>query len=482
MKRSLSLVLGGSLVLALLGGAPLAASAQQDSEAAAPDSEAAAPDSEAAAPDSKAAAPVQPAAATLDELLERVRQGWNAERAENRRRESAFRSKRDHQKQLLADAKATLRVEEDRSQKLEKVFEQNEIRIAQLNKTLEDRLGNLGELFGVVRQVAGDTAGKLENSLVSSQLPGREDFLISLGKTKSLPSIESLEKLWYTLHEHATEQGKITRFRATVVTPDGNESEQDVIRIGDFNVISGGKYLVWENGKLRELPRQPAGSVLSTLSGFESATSGITRLALDPSRGTLLSLLVQTPDAIERVHQGGMVGYAIIILGIMAGILGLVRLAVVSIASRKVAAQKKSDSISDGNPLGRVLAVWEENKEVDVETLELKLDEVIMRESSKLERLLWAIKVVSVLSPLMGLLGTVTGMIQTFQAIMLYGAGDPKLMAGGISQALVTTMLGLIVAIPLVFLHAWLASSSRGVVEVLEEQAAGIVARRAEAS
>jgi biopolymer transport protein ExbB len=474
MRSAMVFLAGVSLLAALTLG--FAAGAQEEGASAQPESASAQPENaEPVKPQ-----PARPAASSLDELLERVRQGWNAEREENRKRESAFKSTRDRQQTLLNDAKAALKREEDRSQQLENNFEQKEIQIAQLEETLADRMGNLGELFGVVRQVAGDAAGKLDSSLVTAQLPGRAEFLVKLGQTKSLPSIESLEKLWFVLHQQATEQGKVSRFRTTVVAPDGGESEQDVIRVGDFNVVAGGKYLVWETGKLRELPRQPAGSVLSTLSGFESATSGVARLAVDPSRGTLLSLLVETPDVRERVSQGGVVGYAIIIMGAFAGLLGLVRLLVVSIASRKVAAQKKTETINTGNPLGRVLSVWDGNPEADVETLELKLDEVILRESSKLERLLWAIKVASVLAPLMGLLGTVTGMIRTFQSIMLYGAGDPKLMAGGISEALVTTMLGLIVAIPLVFLHAWVTSSSKGVVEVLEEQAAGIVARRAE--
>lgn len=431
--------------------------------------------------DEKSKAAIKPAAASLDELMERVRQGWNTERAENREREAAFKGRRDQQQKLLSDAKAALKREEQRSQELEDTFEKTETLIVQLEATLTERMGSLGELFGVVRQVAGDTAGKIESSLISSHLRGREEFLISLGKSKKLPSIESLRKLWFALHQHATEQGKVIRFRTTVVTPDGNESQQDVIRVGDFNLVSGGSYLVWENGKLRELSRQPAGSVLSTLSGFEAATSGMSRLAVDPSGGVLLSLLVQTPDAGERIAQGGGVGYAIIIFGGLAALLGIWRLVVVSMTARQVAAQKSTETISADNPLGRVLTVWNQNKEVDFETLELKLDEVIMREASQLDKMLWVVKVASVLSPLMGLLGTVTGMIRTFQSIMLYGAGDPKLMAGGISEALVTTMLGLIVAIPLVFLHAWVASSSKRVVEVLEEQAAGIVARRSEA-
>ncbi|MCZ6713178.1 MAG: MotA/TolQ/ExbB proton channel family protein, partial [Deltaproteobacteria bacterium] len=241
-----------------------------------------------------------------------------------------------------------------------------------------------------------------------------------------------------------------------------------------------GKYLIFRNGKLRELSRQPAGTYLGTVAPFERATGGMARLAIDPSRGSILEVLVETPNARERVEQGGIVGYAIIVLGTLAGILAITRWLIVSSAGRKVAAQKRSDEVQQGNPLGRVLSVYEENKATDVETLELKLDEVIMREASKLERLLWAVRVVSVVAPLMGLLGTVTGMIQTFQAITLFGTGDPKMMASGISEALVTTMLGLIVAIPLVLLHALVSNTSQGVVQILEEQAAGLIARRAE--
>jgi biopolymer transport protein ExbB len=127
-----------------------------------------------------------------------------------------------------------------------------------------------------------------------------------------------------------------------------------------------------------------------------------------------------------------------------------------------------------------VVAVYEENRSTDIETLELKLDEAILRESAKLDRFLWAVKVVSVVAPLMGLLGTVTGMIRVFTTITLVGTGDPKMMASGISEALVTTMLGLLVAIPLVLIHAFVSSGAKEIVGVLEEQSAGMVARQAE--
>jgi biopolymer transport protein ExbB len=281
-----------------------------------------------------------------------------------------------------------------------------------------------------------------------------------------------------------TEAGRIVRFPARVITPEGTEEERSVVRVGTFNAIADGEYLVWDRDiqQLRILERQPASRYLATVEDFEEATSGRTTFALDPSRGSLLELVVDTPDARERIAQGGAIGYTILVLGVVAGLVALARWVQVLLLGRRVAAQQKREQPQPDNPLGRVLAVYQENRDADPETLELKLDEAILRESASLHRFLWAIKVVSVVAPLLGLLGTVTGMIQTFQAITLFGTGDPKLMAGGISEALVTTMLGLFVAIPLVLLHAVVSSSSGRIVEVLEEQSAGIIAARAEGS
>jgi len=161
-------------------------------------------------------------------------------------------------------------------------------------------------------------------------------------------------------------------------------------------------------------------------------------------------------------------------------VIGVWRWISISITSRRVNTQRRSERADPANPLGRVLMLYEENRNIDPEILEFKLDEVVLREASNLERFLWLVKTVSVVSPLLGLLGTVTGMIQTFQAITLFGAGDPKMMAGGISEALVTTMLGLTVAIPMVLLYETLANSTSRVTDILDEQSAGLIARRAE--
>ena len=431
------------------------------------------------------AAPQEPQAKSLDELLELVREEWKDERKENKQREARFRAAKDQQAKLLADAKALQTRLEARSEQLESVFEENEHTLAELEETLTERLGTLGELFGVVRQVAGDTRGNIESSLVSAQIGGRTEFLEELGKSKALPAIADLERLWYELQREMTEQGKVVRFTAPVLNLDGEAEEREVIRAGVFSAVSGGRYVLWEIdaagvGKLRDLNKQPPARYVNTVAGFEDATSGMVRFAVDPSRGSLLSLLIETPSGMERIHQGKAVGYVIIVLGIIAGALGIVRWLVMTVVSRKVAAQRKSSTPNKGNPLGRVLSVYSDNRDADAETLELRLDEAVMRETARLERFLWLVKVVSVVAPLLGLLGTVTGMIQTFQAITLFGAGDPKMMAGGISQALVTTMLGLTVAIPLVLLHALVANSTKHIVDVLDEQSAGLIATQAE--
>ena len=206
------------------------------------------------------------------------------------------------------------------------------------------------------------------------------------------------------------------------------------------------------------------------------------RFGLDPTSGVILSSLVQSPNLGERINQGGIVGYVIISLGLLGLLLSLERLISLTIAGQKVKAQLKRDTATDDNALGRVLQVYQSNRAVDTETLELKLGEAILKETPALQRGILFIKVISVVAPLLGLLGTVTGMINTFQAITLFGTGDPKTMAGGISQALVTTVLGLTVAIPMVLLHTIVSGRSRTITQILQEQTAGIVAEQSEKS
>lgn len=419
---------------------------------------------------------------TLVELLEQIREGSRREEDENRQREFEFLAARGQQERLLRDALLAESHLQTRSEELEAKHDANEKVLPELEATLKSRMGTMGELFGVVRQVAGDTRSRFSTSIISAQLPGRTDFLAELAESRELPSIEQLRGLWLALHEEMTEQGRVVTFPATVIAVGGKEATRDVTRIGAFNAMADTGYLQYlsENGKLAELARQPASKYLRDATDFTVARDGFHRVAIDPTRGTLLSLLIQSPSLEERVQQGGAVGYVIIVLGMIGFALAIYRFVWLGLASRKIRAQLVSDETDVSNALGRVLSVYEANPRANVETLELRLDEAILKETSLFQSGLNFIKVLSVIAPLLGLLGTVTGMILTFQQITLFGTGDPKLMAGGISQALVTTVLGLVMAIPMTILHSMISERSRTLIHILEENSVGLVADRAE--
>ena len=427
------------------------------------------------------AVPLEQADSVL-ELLELVRLEASEGSRLNRERVERFRQARDERQRMLEEVSRQLGEEERRSTTLNRRYEQNESDLADLEERLQIRVGNFGELFGVVRDVAGDTIGQVLTSLVSAQYPDRLDLVRDMADAKELPSLEELRGLQMMLLEEMAQSGQVVRFDAEITDPSGRTSAGDVIRVGAFNLIHDGKFLTRDigTGALQILPRQPAGRFLSMAEDLGEATSGPVEMAIDPTRGQLLGMLIQAPGLGERVQQGGYVGYTIIGMGAIGLLIALWRLVVLQGAGRRIRAQLKSSSANKDNALGRILAVYEEHQTGNLDALALKLDEAIMREAPILERYQGILKVFAAVAPLLGLLGTVVGMIITFQQLTLFGTGDPKLMAGGISQALITTVLGLIVAIPLVLLHSVVSSSSQGLVEILEEQSAGLIARRAE--
>lgn len=331
---------------------------------------------------------------------------------------------------------------------------------------------------------AGDIRANLNQSIVSSQIPGRTEFLDELiAKMSSdtrLPSIQDIEKLWYEQQREMVESSRIVKFNRSVLLADGTQKEMEVVRVGTYNLVADGMYLEYspESGLVSELARQPS-SHQSSAADLQQATSGFTNMGLDPSGplgGGLLRALINTPTLVERWHFGGIVGYVITAVFVFAIILAAWRFVVLMGMSSKVSAQLQSDTSDASNPLGRVLQVAADNPGLDPESLELKLHEAVLKERPEIESGLNLLKVISMVAPLMGLLGTVTGMIITFQMITLFGAGDPKAMAGGISQALITTVLGLVVAIPTVLMHTLVNGKAQRILHVLEEQSAGIVA------
>ncbi len=424
----------------------------------------------------------------LDALLKQLEEGQFAQSEQNKQREQDFMQQRAEQDRMLEEARQTRNNLLAQSERLETQFEENEFKLADLNGALDNRLGSLKELFGVLQQVAGDTKNKFYNSMISAQIPGRADFLDQMaqdmGSSSKLASIEEIERVWFEIQREMTESGKVTKFESPVVEAGGEKVNKEVVRVGPFALVSDGKYLEYNGvtGTVSELVRQPADRYMDSAAELQASSGELVEFGIDPTGGSILGLLVQAPNLQERVEQGGTVGYIILIVGAFGLLLAIERLITLSIIRTKVNKQLKSKEIKTTNPLGRVLKVRDEYPNADVEALELHLTEAILGEVPKLSLNLTIIKIISVVAPLMGLLGTVTGMINTFQAITLFGTGDPKLMAGGISTALVTTVLGLVVAIPMTLLYAMLNTRSKNIVYILQEQASGVIAERAERS
>ena len=425
-------------------------------------------------------------ASSMAELLKLIEQGQARDSREARQREAAFAQRKNEQQNLLNQARAERSRQERESERLENLFKTNQEKIVTARAALDDRLGALKELFGVLQTVAGDTQGRFESSLTNIQYPDRGEFLVELGgkmSSASVPSISEIERLWYELQREITESGKVVRFNHEITNKDGIRETVEIVRVGVFNVVAEDRYLKYDpdTGNVSELQRQPEqGRYTGSTADILEASSGIVRFGIDPTRGGILAQLVDVPNLQERVDQGGIVGYCIIGLGLIGLLIALWRWVVLTTAARQVSAQLKASSANPNNPLGRVLAAYEQHKNADTETIELKLSEAALKEMPALTKGLLFIKIISVVAPLMGLLGTVTGMIKTFQVITLYGAGDPKLMAGGISQALVTTVLGLVVAIPMVLIHTVVSGQSRKIINILHSQSAGIVAEHSE--
>jgi biopolymer transport protein ExbB len=422
---------------------------------------------------------------SLDQLVEQVRAGTTERRSELAAREQRFAEVRDDRARMLREIEAERRAAEAEADRLRAEFEAGEQDLSDLETQLEENAGDLREVFNVARQSAGDVVPTLENSLVRAEHPLQDDLLATLSSGETTPTSSQLRELWLMLLEEMNESGKISRFATTVIGADGNESDRTVTRIGTFAAVADGDYLRFlpESSSLLVLPRQPKGIDTGTVRAFETAEDPIAPIAVDPSRGAILALVVQAPDLRERINQGGIIGYIILGLGLIGLILAVERLFSSWRAKRAMdSALANANGDGTANPQsGHVIdelrrATLDPELVRDADALSAKFDEIVMISAERMRRGLPALAIFAAVSPLLGLLGTVTGMIETFQVITLFGAGDPRLMSGGISQALITTQLGLSVAIPLLLAHSFVQSRINGLIAILDETAAELFA------
>jgi biopolymer transport protein ExbB len=409
----------------------------------------------------------------LQKLLQQIRSDVSRDRSQDAERLQAFQGDHNRQLALLNDARKRLAAAEAEQERLKAEFQANEDALTEQGEALRMRSGQLGEVFGVVKQQAQELQGQLSDSLITAEYPQRDE-LLAFAELKRIPLLAELEGLWFLLQQEMTATGEVAPFTASVVKPDGSRAETNVLRIGPFTALtSEGHYLNYENGVLQQLPVQPDSGVITQARDFMAGQGNV--VVVDPSRGNLLALLAQTPDLKARIAQGGLVGYIILSLGGIGLLVALWKLMTTITVELSVRKQlRQPQQAHSNNPLGRVMQAGEAGRTTD-ET-ELRVDEALLKEAPILERGLTLLKLVAAVAPLLGLLGTVTGMIGTFQSITLFGTGDPKLMAGGISQALMTTVLGLCVAIPLLFCHSLLAARSRRLLQLLQQKGLALLA------
>ncbi len=406
-----------------------------------------------------------------------------------KQREGVFNAELKKQQQLAKDALARRNTAEARGNALNKAYDSNVVRITEVRLLLKQHEGNLGELFGVTRQIAGDAANVLQQSMLTVQYPaaeGQDDrtqFLVKMAAVKSLPSIAELERMWFELQREMTETGKVARFKTPVMQPDGSSVEMDVVRVGPFTAVSDGNYLAYIPSKksLAMLERQLSGDLVDVAEDLQAPGegTGYREAIVDPARGALLTRYVERPNPIERIQNGEVVGYVIVFVGILGVILAIFQYGYLFVTGSAVRAQLRDPANPNAkNPLGRVMLAFRgDGKKVEnSELAELRLSEAVLREIPKIERFQAFLRLAVAAGPLLGLIGTVIGMIITFHAIVASGSSDPRLMAHGIGQAMIATVLGLGIAIPLLFINSGLAAMSGAITQILDEQSENLLA------
>lgn len=433
--------------------------------------------------------PAQPPPAQADdlqELLEQTRTIGAREAQANKEREARFLAARDRQAQLLREAQAEQTAQEQRQTALSTAYDANEKKLQELADQVHARAGNLEDMFGVVRQAANDFSSVILGSLISVHYPDRLAFINEMAETRALPSSRDLEQFWFEIQREMTETGRIVRFNSEVIEPDGTAQNAEVVRVGSFMAVTDGQYMTYlESQKsLAIMAQQPGSEFTKTAEKLREATDGHVGAFVDPQRGVLLQIFAQRPNWIERIEKGEWIGVVILTVGFLGAVCALWQLVYLLAVRRKVKAQLENvDTPRQDNPVGRVLAAFKgdpDTMEEDAEVIELRISEAALREVPKLERFQSFLRLVVAAGPLLGLIGTVIGMIITFQSITESGSSDPRLMADGISQAMIATVLGLGIAIPILFVNSWLAGLSRSIVQVLDEQSTGLLAESLE--
>ena len=406
----------------------------------------------------------------IQDLINRVEENRDELSKIDAKRIDDFIKKVADRRFLLSKAKQQLADEEARNKRLEELFEANEIKLAELETELNIKLGVLGELFGVARQMAGELQADSESAYNFSEHPNRSEALNEIGKIK-VHNLENLEDLWILHLNEINSSGEIKEIQANVINSDGVIEKDNLVRYGPFNMVKNKSFVKTDiaNNAFSVLQKQPDRSLRRKFkSHYRSDDYAVA--PIDPTRGFLLSLYLDKPSTFERIAQGKLIGFIIVLIGLSGLIFAAYRYYTLYVYSKTISSNENSDVFN------KIQSISDKSKDVD--SFERECDEVLLTVNGNLSWGVNWIKFLAAVAPLLGLLGTVIGMIETFQAITVFGTGDPKQMAGGISQALVTTMLGLIFAAPLLAMYTLLSEKVSEILQEIEEFVAVTIVKK----
>ena len=420
---------------------------------------------------------------TTAQLVNKAKSESRTQASHNVIREADFKKTEQQLKAIKAQLESKRSSIQGATDVLTQTFSDNENKLARLEEKLRLETGSLGELFGVVRQNAKDLEHELSDTVTNVDRSAYTETVYQIVDAKSLPSMPQLTGLWLSMMEQIQASSEISKSTVSLVNSEGVTEKAEAYRLGSIGLVAESGYVWWDSKHqdaivyLKQPSKGPTLASLSTLANGE-----VSNVVVDPSRGFMLEQLALEPSLTDRLQAGGLVGKVILGLLAIGLIIALVRGISLAIARQKIRAQLKKPEQAGDNPLGRILAVYDKEQNQTVEALELRLLEAVVDEQTHLEKGLSMLKLLAALAPMLGLLGTVTGMIETFQVITQFGNGDPKVMAGGISMALITTVLGLVAAMPLLLAHNILSTQSENIRNILEKQGIGLVAEQAEKS
>ncbi len=353
---------------------------------------------------------------------------------------------------------------------------------------------DIRELSGTVRVVARDLETILRQSQFTARFPDRVDLLKPILNKDHFPGIDDFKIITDLFFQEMELSGEVVLQKGTFINHSGTSQTGDILNIGKFTAAYRADkkigFLKYSEASKQffTLSALPSWSIQRNLKKYMQGKTDA--VYLDFSGGAALRQITHKMTLAERIKNGGPIVWPILAIGVLAFIIVIERTIFLKRVHtntdrimgtvNELALQgkwKECEEIAkdkNGRPVHNVLKAGIYARAEEREIQESILQEAILKELPRLERFLPALNIMGAIAPLLGLLGTVTGMISTFHVITLYGTGDPRMMSGGISEALVTTMLGLAVAIPIMLAHTFLSRRVNHIVGDMEEKAVAL--------